>query len=226
MQNEIKKPFVKKILRIPKERECVDIKQRKKELEFRALLLCPDQLPQLQLLTSKNSLGEMNSFYRFLCVSSADPTQGWSVALECDWNRCLQRSSAKQTGTINVQSDLLVLPYFGKARCVHRSVLGTKEMSVWAEEMRLMTLGAVAEFKATRSEEPNFKFGPSDTCKNQEPASFTPHPHPCPPKSAPPGFLKNCVMYSEEVWREEVGTRPQDSNPEYSGKAARPIQQG
>lgn len=104
-----KDPLLKTIKNSKGERESVDGKQRKKELEFRALLLCPDHRPQLQLLTSKNSLGEKNSFYRFLCVSSADPTQGWSVALEWDWNRCLQRSSAKQTGAINVLRDLLGL---------------------------------------------------------------------------------------------------------------------
>lgn len=145
------------------------------------------------------------------------------MALECDCNSVFSCPLPSKPGLLMCRVTSL---FWKGLLCAWLcgSVLGTKEMSVWAEEMRMMTLGAVAEFKATRSEEPSFKFGPSDTCKNQEPASFTPPL--LPPKSAQPGFLKNCVMYSEEVWQEEVGTRPQDSNPEYSGRAARPIQQG
>lgn len=80
------------------------------------------------------------------------------------------------------------------------SVLGTKEMSVWAEEMRLLTLGAVAEFKATRSEEPSFKFGPSDTCKNQEPAPFTP-PTPAPQVSTAWIFKELCNVFRGSLAR-------------------------
>ena len=39
-------------------------------------------------------------------------------------------------------------------------------------------------------------------------------------------ILKHCTIYSEEVFEEGVGARPQDSNLEYSGKAACPIQHG
>lgn len=66
-----KDPLLKTIKNSKGER--VDIKQRKRNRNSEPLLLCPDHL---KLLTSKNFLGEMNSFYRFLHVSSADPTQG------------------------------------------------------------------------------------------------------------------------------------------------------
>lgn len=98
-------------------------------------------------------------------------------------------------------------------------------MHIWAEEMWLMALGVVVEFKATNSKEllsPNL--APLTPLKPGTWLLYCPPPRT--PQFSTAWILKHCVMYSEEVWREEVGTRPHDSNPEYSGKAARPIQQG
>lgn len=79
--------------------------------------------------------------------------------------------------------------------------------------------GRGAEGSVYALESPCPNLAPSDTSETSNGAPFF-------PQVEAAWVLKHCTMYSEEVFPGGVGARLQDSNLEYSGEAACPIQHG
>lgn len=155
---------------------------------------------------------EVHRFYRFLGLSPEEfSRKGWAEP----WNLFLTGISGDSYcqaswGTCKALCMLAFLEAL--LRAWHCVLAGDGSRGGDAAGMGAIECMPQAAF-------PSLDLAPSDTSAPRNGAPLFPQV-----KTA--WIFQHCTIYSEKVFQEGVGVRPQDSNLEYSGEAACPIQHG